>query len=326
MKNQELNLLHVFSAIMTEGSITRAADRLGMTQPAVSNVVSRMRIAWKDPLFVKRGRQVEPTSYAQSLWDQIRNPLHELSNAVNSTRFTPGESRRTFRVAVTDLILEMVWQPLVSELQQSAPGIDLHAVPFSPATAANHLREASVDFVIGFFEQHDHSLRSLWLFDTGYVLAMRSGHDLSSRPVDLDSFLDAQHLLATMSGEAHGVVDDTLNRRGLERRVAVTVNHFSAVPTLLRNSDLVATIPEVITGDCEFCAGISITSLPIEVEPTSLYLAWHTRHDRDPGIIWIRSVIERVAKACWAQAMAARELDCGPLTVINPGLDNRPIN
>ncbi|WP_138441314.1 LysR family transcriptional regulator [Marinobacter alexandrii] len=323
MKNQELNLLHVFSAIMTEGSITRAADRLGMTQPAVSNVVSRMRTAWKDPIFVKRGRQVEPTSYAQSLWDQIRNPLYELSNAVNSTRFTPSESRRTFRVAVTDLILEMVWQPLVSVLQQSAPGIDLHAVPFSPATAANHLREASVDFVIGFFEEHDHSLRSLWLFDTGYVLAMRNGHALSGQEVDLESFLSAQHLLATMSGEAHGVVDDTLHRRGLERRLAVTVNHFSAVPNLLRKSDLVATIPEVVTGDCEFCSGITITNLPIDLEPTSLYLAWHARHDRDPGIIWIRSVIERVSKECWARAMAARGRDCGSLAGIESGANNR---
>lgn len=313
MKNQELNLLHVFSAIMTEGSITRAAGRLSMTQPAVSNAVSRMRTAWKDPLFVKRGRQVVPTSYAQSLWDQIRNPLYELTNAVNSTRFTPSESRRTFRIAVTDLILEMVWQPLVSELQQNAPGIDLHAVPFSPATAPNLLREASTDLVIGFFEQHDHSLRSLWLFDTGYVLAMRNGHHLSGQQVDLESFLNAQHLLATMSGEAHGVVDATLSRSGLERRVAVTVNHFSAVPNLLRNSDLVATIPEVITGDCEFCAGISITNLPIDIEPTSLYLAWHARHDRDPGIIWIRSVLARIAKECWEKAMAARGRDCGSI-------------
>ncbi|MBU2955946.1 LysR family transcriptional regulator [Marinobacter sp. F3R08] len=325
MKNQELNLLHVFSTIMTEGSITRAADRLGMTQPAVSNVVSRMRTSWKDPIFVKRGRQVEPTSYAQSLWDQIRNPLHELSNAVNSTRFSPGESRRTFRVAVTDLMLEMIWQPLVCELQHSAPGIDLHAVPFSPATAANQLRDASVDFVIGFFEQHDHSLRSHWLFDTGYVLAMRSGHALSGQEVDLDSFLDAQHLLATMSGEAHGVVDDTLQSRGLERRVAVTVNHFSAVPNLLRKSDLIATIPEVITGDCEFCSGLSINDLPIDVEPTSLYLAWHTRHDRDPGIIWIRNLMERVAKECWTKAMAARGRDCGSFSVNEAGLHDRPI-
>lgn len=191
MKNQELNLLHMFNAIMTEGSITRAADRLGMTQPAVSNAVSRMRTVWKDPVFIKRGRRVEPTSYALSLWDQVRNPLHELSNAVNSTRFVPADSKRTFRIAVNNLILEMIWQPLVMELQQNAPGIDLHAVPFAPETAVTHLREANVDLAIGALTEHDHSLRSLWLFDTGFVLAMREGHPLDNANLGLDDLLGA---------------------------------------------------------------------------------------------------------------------------------------
>ncbi|WP_308318748.1 LysR substrate-binding domain-containing protein [Marinobacter liaoningensis] len=173
-----------------------------------------------------------------------------------------------------------------------------------------HLREANVDLVIGVLAEPDHSLRSVWLFDTGYVLAMREDHPLGLTDIDLDEFLAARHLLATMSGDAHGVVDSALSKQGLERRVVATVNHFSAVPDLLRKSDLVAAIPEVITGDCDFCSGLVTRDLPIDVDPTSLYLAWHARHDRDPGVIWLRDKVKQIGQDCWTRAMASRGIDC----------------
>tara|TARA_Y100001936_G_scaffold254168_1_gene326245 strand:+ start:25629 stop:26672 length:1044 start_codon:yes stop_codon:yes gene_type:complete len=310
MKNQELNLLHIFNAIMVERSITRAAERLGMTQPAVSNAVSRMRSVWNDPLFVKKGRAIAPTAFALSLWNQVRGPIDELAAAVDVQAFEAASSTRTFRVAVTDLILEMVWQPLVCALQRNAPGINLHAVSFSPSTAVEQLREASVDLLVGIIDEQDHSLRSHSLFSTGYVLAMRSGHPLAETEIALEQFLRARHLLATMSGDAHGVVDDALSVLGEERRIAVTVNHFSAVPELLRHSDLIAAIPEVITSDCAFREGITIAELPLSVPETAIHLAWHRRHDRDEGIAWMRQQIESIATACWQQAMAARGRDC----------------
>lgn len=310
MRNQELNLLHVFGTIMTEGSISRAADRLGLTQPAVSTAVSRMRVVWSDPVFVRRGRQIEPTSYALSLWDQIRDPLYQLTSALDTAKFEPVTARRTFRVAVTDLILELIWPSLVCELKRCAPGVDLHAVPFAPNTVVQNLREANVDLAVGLFQEHEPSLRSIWLFDTGYVLAMRANHPLSFQDVDLQRFVSAEHLMASMSGDSNGVVDQALRQQGLERRVAVTVNHFSAMHELLSRSDLIATVPEMVTSDCRFCSGMVFRELPVEIEPTSLYLAWHTRHDRDSGIVWMRNQIERVAKHQWAAAMEARGRDC----------------
>ena len=109
MRPQELNLLVVFDAIMTERSITRAADRLSMTQPAVSNAVGRMRVAWKDELFVKDGRNIQPTLHAQNLWSQIREPLSALSEAMNPTAFVPSSAKRTFRIALTDIAVDMIW-------------------------------------------------------------------------------------------------------------------------------------------------------------------------------------------------------------------------
>lgn len=130
MKTQELQLLYVLDAIMTERSVTRAADRLAMTQPAVSNAISRMRQIWNDPLFVRKGRNIEPTSYTLSLWDLVSDPMFALINAVSATQFDPGTSKRRFRIAVTDMFVELVWPQLIELLEREAPGVDVHAVPF----------------------------------------------------------------------------------------------------------------------------------------------------------------------------------------------------
>lgn len=299
MKNQELTLLYIFDAIMTEGSITRAAERLSMTQPAVSNAVSRMRHAWKDPVFVKKGRQIEPTSYALSLWDQVRHPMHELSRAVSTSTFDPASSRRKFRIALVDMMLDLLWPELVSKLQRDAPGIDLHAVPYTLGGAHMQLREAHVDLAIGMLDEHDHSLRSTWLAESGYVLAMREDHPLAGGPVTLEDFLEARHLLISPTGDTHGPVDSALDAMGLSRRVAVTVNHFPAVPELLRTSDLITALPDGMMQDERLRQGLWLTRLPIEVDPISVYLIWHARHDREPGLIWMRSLVEYLVRERW---------------------------
>ncbi len=304
MKTQELQLLYIFDAIMTERSVTRAAERLAMTQPAVSNAISRMRQIWNDPLFVRKGRNIEPTSYALSLWDQVGNPMYALTNAVSATQFDPASSKRKFRIAATDVIVEMIWRPLIELLEREAPGVDLHAVPYTPDGSYDDLREAHVDLAVGVLNQHDHSLRSTWLFEGGYVLAMREDHPLAGRPITMEEFLSARHLLVSMSGEAHGFVDSYLDQKGQSRRIATTVNHFSIVPQILRETNLIAAVPELISQDCGFVNGLWMGALPFEIDPTSLYLIWHARHDRDPGIIWMRELIERLLRDRWQDIMA----------------------
>jgi len=303
MKTQELQLLYIFDAIMTERSVTRAAERLSMTQPAVSNAISRMRHVWNDPLFVRKGRNIEPTSYARSLWDQVGGPMFALTNAVHATQFEPGESRRKFRIAATDVIVELIWRQLIELLEREAPGIDLHAVPYTPEGTHDALREAHVDLAVGVLNHHDHSLRSSWLFDGGYALAMRADHPLAGKQITMDEFLEARHLLVSMSGDAHGFVDSYLDQKGKSRRIAATVNHFSIVPEILRETNLIASVPEMISQDCGFVNGLWMGDLPFDVDPTSLYLIWHARHDRDPGVIWIRDNIERLLQERWHDVM-----------------------
>lgn len=296
MKNQELHLLYVFDAIMTERSVTRAADRLAMTQPAVSNAISRMRQVWNDPLFVRKGQRMEPTSYAVNLWNRIRGPIYDLSTAVSSTMFDPAEARRTFRIAATGFTVDLIWQDLAEKFQRVAPGVDLHAVPFTPEGTYGDLREANVDLAIGGLSRHDHSLRSILLFQTGYQVAMREGHPLAGRPISLQEFVDSRHLLVSMSGEAHGPVDTYLDRKGLSRRIVVTVNNFFRVPGLLKRTDLIGAVPGFVVGYEGFVDGLWLTPLPFELDPSNYYLVWHARRDRDPGVIWMREQIEGIIK------------------------------
>ena len=130
MSKADLNLFVIFDAIMQEQSITAAAKRLFMTQPSVSNAVARMRYSWNDELFVKQGRGIKATPFANQLWQQISEPLNTISHAVNPVQFIPAIARRKFRISLTDGMTSVLWLPLRKILEQQAPGIDIHAVPF----------------------------------------------------------------------------------------------------------------------------------------------------------------------------------------------------
>jgi DNA-binding transcriptional LysR family regulator len=296
MKSQELTLLYVFDIIMTESSVSRAADRLGMTQPAVSNAISRMRDLWHDPVFIKKGRQIEPTAFALSLWEQVREPVNQLSTAVAASAFEPAESRRKFRIALTDVSIDLYWLPLMNEVARLAPSVDLYAVPFNQVGAVNQLREASIDLALGPAGPTDHSLRTRFLFASQFKLVMRKNHPLAGKPVSKKNFLAARHLLVSRSGDAHDYVDRALQSEGLQRRVAVTVNHTAVVPKLLIGSDMIAVVPRRVADSEQFRAELWVTNSPVVIESTPVYLIWHARLDRDPGLIWLRTLLEQTVK------------------------------
>ncbi len=292
MRAQELTLLHLFNAIMVERSVTRAAATLGMTQPAVSNAIARMRERWHDPLFTRQGRLIEPTAFALSLWEQIQGPLRQLEGAVASTSFVPAESQRKFRIAATDQTVDQVWRPLLLRVAQDAPQVDLYAVPFSQRGAVDQLREARIDLAIGPLGTADRSLRSRLLFTSDFVVAMSPQHSLAGRPLATEEFLQARHLMVSRSGEVHGHVDRALQRAGLARRVAVTVNHYAVVPELLLATDLLAVVPQRVAQSEGFRDRLWVSPPPIAIDPTSIHLLWHVRQDRDPGLQWLRTLVE----------------------------------
>jgi len=294
MRPQELNLLMVFDAIMTERSITRAAERLSMTQPAVSNALSRMRVAWKDELFVKDGRNIRPTGHAQNLWQQIREPLNSLSDAIDAKPFEPATSQRTFRIAMADVIVSMVWPRLRQVIEQQAPGVNIHAMPYTLQGSEQMLENAEVDMVVGVEIGQSDTLRSEYAFTSMYVCVMRHGHALAHADLSIEEFAAADHLLVTLSGETTGFTDRALSQRGLSRRIACTVNHFSAVEQIISQSNLITVVPSSAVADAIIQGRLAATKIPLEIPSNQASMIWHKRQDRDSGLCWLRKHFKQI--------------------------------
>jgi DNA-binding transcriptional LysR family regulator len=294
MRPHELKLLVIFDVIMTENSITRAAEQLSMTQPAVSNAVARMRTLWKNELFVPDGRKIQPTSYAKNLWEKIRDPLHNLNQAVEPDNFSPQTVKRTFRIALPDIALDALWLDMRLLFEQEAQGLNLHAVPYTINDTKQLLDDADVDLVIGQSNRSLENICSDHLFDTSYVCVMRKGHFLAKPNLTIEEFAAAEHLLVSLSGNSAGPTDQALHQLGLTRRVAFTVNQFSSAVPIIKESNLIAILPTDLVHKSLACDELSITHSPIDIPHTSISMLWHKRQSADEGLIWLRRQIKTI--------------------------------
>jgi len=296
MRPQDLNLLVIFDAIMTEGSITRAADRLSLTQPAVSNALSRMRTVWQDELFVKDGRNIRPTVYAQNLWAQVRQPLLNLEQAVDQDVFIPETAVRTFRLAVVDAIVNVVWRPLRKIIEAEAPGINIHAIPYTITNSERILHDAEVDMLVGTNIAGTEVIQTEYLYTPCYACVMRPDHPLAKADLSLEEFVSADHLLVSLSGDTTGYTDQVLAQYGLKRRIAMTVNHFSAITPLLQESNLIAVVPSTTIESAILNEELAVVKPPMDITPPQLFSCWHKRQEHDQGLIWLRKHISRIIK------------------------------
>lgn len=291
MKRLDLNLLVIFDAIIIENSIIGAAKRLNMTQPAVSNAVRRMRHLLNNPLFIKHGRGIMPNAYALSLWQQIHRPMNEIQEAINPEVFAPASIKRRFRIALPDIIVDLVWLPLRKMLEKEAPHLDILAIPLPLKDRATLLKDGKADLVICLSKYLAASDRKNNIIKPKFVCAMRKDHPLSKQTLTLDNFLAAEHLLVTSAGDDRSYVDELLSNMGLSRRVAMTVNHYAVLPKLVESTDLLTVIDDIAIRDHVNHGSIISTQAPLSFEDLSLCIAWHARHDRDKIILWLKEKV-----------------------------------
>ena len=308
MKDIDLNLLTIFDAIMNEQSISRAATRLAMTQPAVSNALSRMRLTYNDPLFIKAGRGVKPTPKAEHLWQEVHAPLQALRCALRPPSFDPAQARRKFRLGTTDLMTMLLWPGLRRLIETEAPGIDIFAVPHVKPVTEKLLADGGADLIFGVFEKLGNEFRSQPLYPSDLTCAMRKSHPLAGKPLTLQRFAAADHLLVSLSGDPNGMVDKLLAQQGLERRVAMTVNQFLSVPLLLAQSNLICVVPRIAITRCPLNDELHLTEPPVKIPPFYVSMAWHARTDRDAGHIWLRDNVARICGENSAPAPLARDV------------------
>lgn len=292
----DLNLLRVFDAVMTEQNLTRAAGRLAMTQPAVSNAVKRLREALGDELLIRTAHGVKPTTRAESLWPAVRRALSELEEAVAPRSFELAKAHATFRMAMADATAALLLPRLVRLIESDAPGIDIRMVPLTTREPRPMLLRGDIDLAIGFFPgvvaqlqgATDTPIRHERLYRGEYVCVMRKAHPLANKELTLDTYCNADHLLVSFSGRARGLVDDALLSVNRERRILLTVNQFFTAGKVVTASDLLMVLPRHLIEATGMTDSLIAKDLPFAMPDVHIDMLWHERDARSPGHRWLR--------------------------------------
>lgn len=289
----DLNLLRVFHRVMIDRSVSAAAVALGMSQPAVSAALKRMRALMHDELFLRTARGMQPTVLAESLQAPVASALETLREALRRPgRFDPVTAEHSFRLSLTDIGEIYFLPPLLARLDAQAPGISLSTVRIDHGSLREDLESGRVDAAIGLLPQLQGNIFRQRLFRQRYVLAMRADHPLAQRQrLSLRDFIQAEHVRVESPGTGHGEVDRLLERRGIQRKVRLSVPHFVAVGHILADSKLVATLPERVAQRMVAPFGLYCAVHPARLPQTSIDLFWHARCHRDPGHQWLRRQI-----------------------------------
>ncbi|WP_322092956.1 LysR family transcriptional regulator [Paraburkholderia bannensis] len=292
----DLNLLRALDALLDERNVTRAAQRLSLTQPAVSGMLTRLREAFDDPLFVRTQRGITPTMRALELAAPVRQILGEVESLLTPQVFAPARADFTLTLAATDYALQAVVTPYLAALRRDAPGIRVAVVPAQDPSLHTQLARGDVDIALVTPESTPSDLHARRLFDERYVCAMRENHPAAVRGrITLPRFCALDHALVSYSGGTfEGVTDEALAQLGRKRRVALSVTSFLVLPQILRDSDLIAVVPRRLA---ERAAGLAIVPPPLAIPGFTKTAAWHERTHRDPARRWARALLFDVCES-----------------------------
>lgn len=290
IRSLDLNLLKALDALLDERSVTRAAARLALTQPAVSGLLTRLRESFDDPLFVRTQRGIIPTLRALELAAPVKQILGDIEVLLRPASFDPVAARFTLSIAATDYALRAIVVPFLAALRARAPGIKVAVRPIDDERVQSQLKRGDVDLALMTPESTPPDLHARHLFEEHYVCALREGHpDAIGGRLPLDRFCALDHALVSYAGGGFwGVTDDMLARQGRERRVVLSVTSFLILLDILRTSDLIAVVPLKLLNDA---AGLAVLAPPIEIPGFTKVLTWHERTHRDPGHQWARALL-----------------------------------
>jgi hypothetical protein len=291
----DLNLLVVFHHLLIHQNVSAVARVLGMSQPAVSSALGRLRASLADELFLRTQAGMVPTPYALQLAEPVAQSLDNLQQALHvRAAFDAATSTRRFNIAMTD-VGEMYFLPvLVDELARAAPGVTLQVAPVAQVALKEDMSAGRIDLALGLLPQLQAGFFQQALFRQKYVCLMRKGHPLAGKnKLTLASFAQAEHVRVMAEGTGHGRVDLAMEKKQLRRHVRLTMPHYVALGEVLRQSDLLATVPERFAERVLCPYDLVQRDLPIKVDDSTIHQFWHSRLHRDPGHQWLRLFIGR---------------------------------
>ncbi len=307
LRTLDLNLLKVFDVVMSERSLTRAAEQLALTQPAVSNALRRLREALGDELLVRKGRTLEPTPRAEALWPAVRGCLQQLQASLAPPGFDPASATSTFILTMADATAAEMMPGLLGIITAQAPDVSLRVVPLTTRDPRQLLEDGHADLAVGHFPAvlADLTARAQAgdtagflhhrLFSGDYVCVMRKGHPLARGPLTLQHFCEARHMLVSFSGRPYGFIDEALAALGQRRHVVLTVNQFFTAGKVVSQSDVLTVLPRHFVGVTGYAQDIVLRELPFPVPPIQVDAVWHLRKDGDRAHAWLRSQIAHLA-------------------------------
>lgn len=294
-RTTDLNLLKVFEALMTEGSVSRAADKLALTQPSVSNALKRLRDTFHDPLFVRTSGGVRPTLQAHELWNRIAPSLQLIRESVDGEVFDARTDHGELSIAMSDFVSAVVSPPLISALALDAPHTRLQTLSNSLVDFYELLETSQADFVVGVNNEEisrPRNLLSRRLWSLRMMCFMRKGHPLAHHRIPpMQDFLDALHIDVSLPGKSVPAYDMFLSSLGASRRLSATVNHYLVAYEVLRQTDLIAVLPWSDLPASPPTPGIVCRPLPIEAPARVVEMVWHQRHEASARHQWFKGLL-----------------------------------
>ncbi len=291
IKTLDLNLLKALDALLDERNVTRAASRLGVTQPAMSGMLTRLRETFGDPLFARAQRGIVPTQRALALAKPLKQVMGEVGALLQPPVFEPATARQTFTVAATDYALRAIAVPFLSALKQRAPHIRVSLVPVDDGQLQTQLERGEIDLALVTPEGAPPDLHARDLFRERYVCVLREGHPAMQgrKRLTLKQFCALDHALVSYTGgQFRGVTDDALENLGKQRTVSLSVKCFLILPEILRASDMVAILPSRLV---KGMPGLVVFDPPLHVPGFTKTAVWHERTHLDPARRWLRELL-----------------------------------
>jgi DNA-binding transcriptional LysR family regulator len=291
----DLNLLVALDALLRDCSVGRAGRRIGLSQPAMSHALARLRELLGDPILVREGRMMRRTAVGERLAPRLLQLLSDVESTLFDHRsFVPARARRRFRIATSDYCGAVVMPDLVARIRKLAPGVELEVHAHRGPAPAEELARGELDVALGVFLHVDDSLRVQDLFQERFCCVVRHGHPVVRGTLTLAQFLACDHLLVSVPDYGPGVVDFALAQRSLQRRVSVRVPSFLAAPIVVAGSDLILTLPERIARLMARGQRLRILPPPLELAPFTVQMVWRGSPD-DAALAWLRGQLTQSA-------------------------------
>ncbi|MBN9928636.1 LysR family transcriptional regulator [Pantoea agglomerans] len=294
----DLNLLPVLLVMMEERNVTRAAERLGITQPALSNALNRLRETLNDPLFIRERYGMRPTPKAEQLAQVVGAALSSIDKVILGQQdFDPLNATRLFTLAPNSYVEFIMMPAIVARLRNCAPGIRLRLTPFGNDVTETGVISGNTDMVLGRIVEPPDNLVVQHLMNEGLACVIRADHPLVGEKLSAEQYEQLKHVNVLPPGRMRAGLYQALEQRGLRRQVAVSVTHFLAVPEMIAVTDYCATLPRLICQHLSRDQRLRIVPAPVDLGTFPVEMGWHARYRDDPAHRWFRTLITETAQS-----------------------------